>query len=345
MKKITIWIFSISMLLVGCQMGNNTESFSFGDDLVFIEGSNYIEIDLEKSSQRVKEKHEALTLLLSDIEVLNDIAATTTTTANVLLTAGVQVTAAPESESLNNLLTNQQYKLSSNQSIDKSKVLNVGSALSPNIEAIIELNPKLVLYSDALPDSPYISTLQNLGINIQPLAQSDYLDMFILLDVLSRVYNHKNQEINNLFKEMVDALKEIQILIDNQDGKVQPSVAILQIAEENIISNNGDSVLGRIISALGLKNVFMNNGNAGVNVEEILAANPDYIIYFTHGNAQVALDRFNDILYADDSVYRELDAVKNGNAFAISSDEFKFVASVDLDVIHVIEFLAKSFYE
>lgn len=345
MKKVMVLIFSISLILTGCQTGSEETSFSFGDDLVFKEHDQYIEIDLEKSSETVKAKHEALSKIFSDAAVLEDIAAMTTTTANVLEKAGIQVTAAPESESLADTLKQLQYTLGTNQKIDKSKVLNIGSALSPNVEAVIELAPSVALYSDAMPEAKYMTTLKDAGVNIQPLAQSDYLDMFVLLDVLGSVTDHKDEEINNLFKDMVNSLKAVQDILDEQVGKEQPSVAILQVAESTILSNNNDSVLGKIVSALGMKNVFANNGNAEINTEELIAANPDYIIYFTHGNAKASLDKFNDVLYAEDSVYRELDAVKNKRAFAVSSDDFTFAASVDLDIVKVIEFLAKHFYE
>jgi len=347
MKKITITIvFLVSLLLAGCQMGANTDtSFSFGDDLVFIQTEDYIRIDLEKSSALVKEKHQELSEILASTEVLSDIAATTTTTANILHAAGIHVIAAPESANLDEEVANQQYALGTNQGIDRSKVLNVGSALSPNIEALIELEPGLVLYSDALPHAQYITTLQEFGVNIHALPQSDYLDMFILLDVLGVLYEHQHTGVDALYQDMVEALKRVQTIIDAQDGSLQQSVAVLQVSERGMIANNDEAVLGRIVGALGLQNVFRNGANAEVGKEVLLGENPDYIIFYTHGDDKGTLEHFHEEIYGDDSIYRELDAVKNGNVFAVSSDDFTFAASVDLDVIHVIEFLAERFYD
>ena len=349
MKKYIVLVVSISLFLVGCQSGDSTghsnpNTFYFGEDLVFLE-DEFITIDLENSSAIVKQKHAALSAILTDEEVLGDIAAMTTTTANILSQLGIQVTAAPESESLDTLLTKRQYVLGSSQSIDKTKVLNIGSAISPNVETIIELDPKLALYSDAMPHGEYMDILRDSGVNLQPLGQSDYLDMFVLLDVIGSIYNHENEHINTLFKEMTDTLKSVQELLYAQAGQVQPTVAILQVAGDTVLANNDETVLGKIVSALGVNNVFKNNGNGEVNTEEILAANPDYIIYFTHGNAQHSLDQFHKTLYDEDSVYRELDAVKNMQAFPVASEDFIFAASVDLDVVKVISYLAKGFYE
>jgi ABC-type Fe3+-hydroxamate transport system, periplasmic component len=347
MRKIaTAAVFLVSLLITGCQMGESTTTnFSFGDDLVFIQTKEHIRIDLEKSSELVREKHQHLSEILIDTQVLNDIAATTTTTANILHAAGLPVIAAPESNNLDSEITKQQYALSENQGIDRSKVLNVGSALSPNIEALMELEPELVLYSDALPHAQYIATLQEFGINIHALPQSDYLDMFILLDVLGVLHEHQHAGVDALFQDMVEALKRVQVIIDAQDGNLQQSVAILQVSERGMIANNDEAVLGRIVTALGLQNAFRNSANAEVGKEVLLGENPDYIIFYTHGDAQGTLEQFHEEIYGDDSIYRELDAVKNGKVFAVSSDDFTFAASVDLDVIHVIEFLAERFYE
>lgn len=350
MKKYIVFMVSISLFLVGCQSrginnaSSNVDTFYFGDDLVFLEGE-FITIDLENSSDIVKQKHDALSAILTDEEVLHDIAAMTTTTANILSQLGIQVTAAPESESLDAMLTKEQYVLGSSQPIDKTKVLNVGSALSPNVETIIELDPKIALYSDAMPHGEYMDILRDSGVNLQPLGQSDYLDMFVLLDVIGNIYNHQNDQLNSLFKEMTDTLMSVQELLNAQAGQVQPTVAILQVAGDTVLANNKETVLGKIVTSLGLNNVFKNNGNGEVNKEEILAANPDYIIYFTHGNAQDSLTQFHEVLYDEDSVYRELEAIKNEQAFPVASDEFIFAASVDLDVVKVISYLAKGFYE
>jgi len=349
MKKYMMILVSINLLLVGCQSGGNTPSpnvntFYFGEDLVFIE-DDVITIDLENSSAIVKEKHATLRTILTDEEVLHDIAAMTTTTANILSQIGIQVTAAPESEALSPSLTMEQYVLGSSQPIDKTKVLNVGSALSPNVEAIMELDPKIVLYSDAMPHGEYMDILHASGINLQPLGQSDYLDMFVLLDVIGGIYNHQNEQINTIFKEMTDTLKSVQELLDVKVDQVQPTVAILQVAGDTIIANNEETVLGTIVTALGVNNVFKNNGNGEVNKEEILAANPDYIIYYTHGNGQASLTQFHEVLYDENGVYRELQAVKNKQAFPVASDDFIFAASVDLDIVKVISYLAKGFYE
>ena len=331
--------------LLGCQSSSEETRFSFSNDLAFIEKAGCIEIDLENSSQEVQDKHKELKAILNDKEMLDDIAAMTTTTANTLETLGIQVTAAPDSDALTTTLREKQYTLSSNQAIDKSRILNLGSALSPNIEATIELNPKLALYSSAMPTAQYMGTLKDVGMNIHPLGQSDYMDMFILIDVINELENYENKENVKLMEDMVNALKEVQIILDAQAGNKKPRVAILQVAGTTVLSNDQESVLGKIVDALGMENVFKSSGNAEVNIEEIIAQDPDYILYFTHGNDTAVLEGFKETIYSEDSAYRVLSAIKNERALAVADDDFIFAASVDLQIVKVIQYLAKNVYD
>lgn len=352
MKKVLVLFLVISMVLVGCQSTttNNTttqqvNSFSFGNDLVFVEKNGTYQIDLEQSSAMVKEKHERLSNVFTDSSVFNDMVAVTTTTANILYQSGIMLTGAPESSSLNKSISEQQYDLKENGSVDKSRVLNIGSALSPNIEAIIELNPKLILYSDALPKSDFINNLESVGLKTHALKQSDYMDMFVLLNVINKTTNYQNQTSTNLMKEMVDTLKEANEIIAKTNNTNHKTVAILQVTESSVFINNQSSILGGVVSALGMQNVFATSENAEVNKEQLLTLDPDYIIYYSHGMGTSAIESFENELKSETSIYRELNAVKSGNAFPVASNDFIFSASVDFNIIKIIKFLAEKFYE
>lgn len=344
MKKIIMLILMVCGLITGCKSTAEVETFSFGEDLAFIESENQIKIDLENSSNIVKEKHKKLSEILNDEQILDDIVAVTTTTANILEQVGVRPTGAPESQSLSKTLQEQQYSVGNGEKIDKSKILNIGSAISPNNEAIVELNPKLVLYSDALPSTDFLKNIKSANIKVEALPQSDYVDMFVLLDVLGNVYNHQNEKVSTLMNEMVDALKEAVKITENATKKDQ-TIAILQVSEGSVRINNEASVLGRLTKALGMKNVFANSENAEVNKEQLLTANPDYIIFYAHGMGTYATESFEKTLKDSNSIYRELSAVKENKAFAVASDDFVFGSSVDFDIVKVIKFLAEKFHE
>lgn len=346
MKKFLGLLLVVTILFVGCSETTETGetkvdeavSFSFGEDLVFIENGHNFVIDLDESSDLVIEKHEELSGILT-ADVLDDIVATTTTTANILEDAGVIPVGAPESMSLSSTLTEMQYKVGE----EDSGVLNIGSALSPNIEAIIELNPSLVLYSSAMPKADYVSSLMDAGLDVHTLNQDDYIDMFVLLDVINSVTNYENDTANDMMNEQVNLLKAVASKVES--GDESHTVAILQVLEGSTRVNNSETVLGSVVSSLGMENVFATSENAELNNEALLEANPDFIIYYTHGMGADTLASFEEGLDSDDSLYRELDAYKNDQMFHVAGDDFKFAASVDFDIVKIIEFLASKFYE
>lgn len=345
MKKFFHMFVIVSILMLSaCQTSSQDNRFKFGEDLAFIEENGNYRIDIDQSSQVVKDKYDDMSKTLTNKEVLHDIAAVTTTTANILSQAGIQPTAAPTSKSLDEGITNKQYDLKETKKIDKSKVLNIGSALSPNIEAIVELEPQLALYSDAMPKTSFIENLEAANIKTAPLGQSDYIDMFILLDRINTVTNYENEASCKQMNTMVSSLKAVTETISKADNAKQ-TVAILQVAEGSVYINNKDTVLGGVVEALNLENVFAKSENGELNKEQLLTQNPDYIIYYTHGKNVDVIANFEKELQSEESVYRELSAIKNGKTFQVASNDFIFASSVDFDIIKIIQFLVEKFNE
>lgn len=345
MKKFLCMLLIIPLILVsGCQSKVEGTVFEFGEDLFFVNSNGNYLIDIENSSDVVKEKYAAISKVLTEESILDDIVATTTTTANILYQIGIMPTGAPESPSLEQGVRDLQYDLREQGKVDKNMVLNVGSALAVNVEAIIELNPSLVLYSDAMPNSDFLSGIEESDIRVKPLAQSDYIDMFVLLHRVNEITEFNNELAVQRMNSMVKDLQEVQKIVNRADEKNQ-TVAILQVAAGSTRINNNATVLGGITNALGLDNVFGGSANGELNAEQLMSANPDFIIYYSHGMSNEALVQFESELNSEDSVFRILDAVENGNVFAVSADDFIFSSSVDFDIIKVIRFLAEQFYE
>ncbi|WOO86696.1 ABC transporter substrate-binding protein [Mollicutes bacterium LVI A0039] len=343
MKRILLIITLCLVALTGCTSSMNASTVKFGDDLVFVKSGDTYIIDLENSTELVKSKREEVLQTLVDEETLGDVVGLTTTTANIFYQMGIMPVGAPESPSLNMEIASQQYALEETGAIDKSRVLNVGSALAPNVEAIIELNPQLALYSSAMPKADYVANLEAGGVNVSSIGQSDYIDMFVLLDVVNELTNFENSQSTELMNSMVESLKSTLEIIENADAE-EKTVAILLVTEGSINVNNDATVLGQVSKALGMKNVFADSENAELNKEQLLTLNPDYIIYYSHGMGTEAVSNFEAELTSDTSIYRELDAVKNGQAFQVASEDFVFSSSVDFNIIEVIKFLAEKFY-
>ncbi|MFV0498627.1 MAG: ABC transporter substrate-binding protein [Bacilli bacterium] len=344
MKKILSMILLTTLILfTACQNSPKSTNFEFGEDLVFVEKNGNYSIDLEKSSNLVKSKYDKISKTLDDKAILEDFVAVTTTTANILNEVGIIPTGAPKSPSLDKNIASLQYELKENGEIDKTKVLNIGSAISPNIEAIIELDPKIVLYSDAMPKTGFVEKLEASEVKTGAIGQSDYIDMFVLLHRINELTEYENTKSMDKMNEMIAALKETKEIVSKaEEGK---TVAILQVIEGTTMVNNSETVLGSITETLKIKNVFASSENGELNKEQLLSLNPDYIIYYSTGMAMDSIANFEKELNSEDSIYRELDAVKNSNAFQVASEDFTFLSSVDFDIIKIIKYLAEKFYE
>lgn len=344
MRKVFILLLAFIFILTACENNSTESTFKFGEDLSFVDKDGTYIIDLANSSATVQEKHKQLAAIINEKSILTDIVAITATTANILEQAGIKPTGAPESPSLDQKLVEMQYSLRDGQKIDKSKILNIGSAIAPNIEAIVELDPRLVLYSDAMPKSDFMKNIEAGGVKVEALGQSDYLDMFILLDVINNLTDYENEQATSLMNDMVNHLKTTNEIVA-QTSSEKKTVAILQVAEGSVRIDNDNTVLGGIVHALNVENVFATAENSEVNKEHLLALDPDYIIYYSHGMGTDTVENFAKELTDDNSVYRELAAVKAGNAFPVATDDFTFSSSVDFNIIKTIKFLAEKIYE
>ncbi|MEG2295536.1 MAG: ABC transporter substrate-binding protein [Oscillospiraceae bacterium] len=338
-------ILSIGMLFTSCAEKSKTEpveNFVFNNKIAFIQNENAdISIDFEKSNPEIKEKYETLFSQLSKLESLDNIAVGSTTTANILYEIGLTPAAAPESKSLNPELTAKQYLP---QQGKQEGILNFGSALSPNIEAIVQSGIELFLISDALPKSKSIDSLKELGINIQPIYQSVYSDMFVILQSFKDTNKLDNQLINKKMTEMKNDLSQVQQLSDNaKDNK--KNVALLQLMPESIYVNGGKSVLGKILAEMGMINIFDQTADSELNVEDILVKNPDCLIFYGMGLSEDLINKtFQDKFLKEENALSQLSAVKNENYAMIGGDNFEFIGSVDFNITTVMKQIAEKVY-
>ncbi len=354
MKKILLGLLFITIgtiVFAGCENENELKRFDFSTDVSFVqrEGSEEFKIDLEKSAQITKDKHARAKEIFKDASYLEDIAVTTTSTANMLWELGIIPTAATNSNSLNSDLKAMQYELEKDvQGIDKNKVLNIGSALSPSVEALVELQPKVVLFSSAMPGSDKLLTsFKENNLNAMELGQSDYIDVIVLLDVIAELSNYENEKTNAKYKEIIQDLEMISKTVsENKEKFEDKKVAVIQIMGETIRVNDGTSVLGSAMGALGLKNIFSSQ-SMELSTEGMIEGDPDYIFYhapYAMGTGET--DAFETkYLDKEKGEYKVIKAVQNDATFKVESDGFSFSGSVDLNIMKIIKFLANKIYK
>lgn len=316
--------------------------FVFADTIVFSESERIISIDLEKSAPIVKEKYEAIDTIFSSLPNLDRIAVGTASTANLLHQLGISVIAAPESPTLNPELTNAFYTAGEEMTEEKS-VLNIGSMLSPNIEAVVELGPDIFFYSDAMPHSDSFDAMADLGVNVQPFAQRSYIDMIILTSVLKNYVGSENTKPQEYLAAMKSDLAAAQALVDAYSGE-KKTAAILQKMPKTAYINGNSSVLGEVLTVLNVENSFADAANTELNMEALVEANPEYLILYGMGVPPDMLLGYIQEISAAESQLSSMDAVKNGNVFYVGNEEFTFAASVDLTITKSILLIANQIY-
>lgn len=320
----------------------NTSEFGFKDQLYFVEDDNgSIDIDLSKSESTIKEKYNSLYGALSTVTDIKNIGIVSTTTVNMLYDIGFIPKVAPESKSLDTEISSM---LTENHSESENQIISIGSSLNPNIEVIVKNNVEMILFSDALPTATWMNSLKELGVKVQPVYQSTYSDMFVILQAFKDINKLDNSLINKKMMDMKSDLVSVQKLMESSDsGK---KVALIQLMPESIYINGGDSVLNDIIYNLNLENIFISSESSELNVEEILVNNPDYLIIYGMGISGDLLNQtFENKFFNSSSSLSQLSAVKNNNYVIVGGDEFEFIGSIDFNIIKIMKQIAEAVYD
>lgn len=342
---ILVVMLLIVSFLTSCTSGieESSKEFSFNENISFSENTDgVVEIDFENSHKSIKEKYDMLFQQLNSLSDKTNIAVASTSTANMFYEVGFLPKGTPESSSLNKDITSKQYK--SGENIIPDGTLSIGGVLNPNVEAIVNSGVEMVLLSDAMPHSKWIESLEELGVPVETIYQSDYTDMFVILQVLRELQIADSNLINNKMLSMKNDLEEISTMIGDKNN--QTTVALIQFMPGAMYVDGSKSVLGSLVEELNVKNIFSESASVELNEEDLLIKDPELIIVYGKSNdtetlKKMFLDTFND----QASALSSLKAVKNQNYLFLGSDSFEFVGSIDFNVTKLMKQIAEAMYD
>ncbi|WP_423363891.1 ABC transporter substrate-binding protein [Mycoplasma sp. P36-A1] len=299
-----------------------------------------LDFDLTKMSTEDQEKHDNLVEVFKSLNNESTLAFGTTTTANIFNQLGLNVAAAPESVSLDKDLTEKQVAITEYEKGD-GNVVNLGSALTLNLEAIVKMNPDYFVYSDAMMSTATnYSTLEENGIKLVALPQSNYQDMFIVIDAM-KAAGISNEKLDEKVTEFSTDLEKISTIVKDKEAK---SVALIQVAGGQNMSIGNDAMLGKVAKSLGIKNIFETSATSALNSEKLLSENPDLIFHYTHSMQMgTTTTGFEDTIQG--KKFQTLDAVKNKKVVAMGNDSYAFSPSVDLNITKMMLQLVENAYE
>lgn len=195
-------------------------------------------------------------------------------------------------------------------------VVNLGSFLSPDIEAIVSELPDFVIASaNTEAQTELVDTLESAGITVAYFDVSNFDSYLEMLDICTDITGRKDlYEKNGL--NIVD---EIEAAKDKIDGS-KPTVLFIRAAASSVKAKGSEGTVGgEILADLDCINIADSDDALldDLSLEAIVLADPEYIFVTTQGeDTEAAIENFENLI-ASSSAWASLSAVKNGNYYII----------------------------
>ena len=201
--------------------------------------------------------------------------------------------------------------------------VNLGANQQPDLEALFAAEPDLVLLTPDLDGQMGLrDSLEAAGI---PAAWfkvetfDDYLNMLkICTDLTGR---------SDLYqKNGLDIQSEIDAAIASVPEGEAPTVLLLRAYSSGVRAKNSDNIAGAILKDLWAANIADSDSGLleDLQMESILAADPEFIFVTTMGASQeAALESLDELLHSDPA-WQTLTAVKEDRVEVLPKDLFHY---------------------
>ena len=186
-------------------------------------------------------------------------------------------------------------------------VQTIGSLYSPDIEAIVALEPDLVLVSTHFSEEN-VAKLNELGIAVVTLyEENDIYGVYTMIETLGTIVN-RVEEANTLVQNMKDTFDEVATAVSGQE---QPTVYyVVGYGEGGDYTAGGDTFVNGLITLAGGDNIAKDVSGWSYSLESLLEADPEIIIV-RNGEAANFMATEN---------YADLTAVKEGRVYEMNTD-------------------------
>lgn len=201
--------------------------------------------------------------------------------------------------------------------------VNLGANQQPDLEALFAAEPDLVLLTPdldgqmGLKDSLAAAGIPAAWFKVETF--DDYLNMLkICTDLTGR---------SDLYqKNRLDIQSGIDAAIASVPEGEGPTVLLLRAYSSGVRAKNSDSIAGAMLKDLGAVNIADSNSGLleDLQMESILAADPEFIFVTTMGASQEAALKSLDELLHSDPAWQTLTAVKEGRVEVLPKDLFHY---------------------
>lgn len=178
-----------------------------------------------------------------------------------------------------------------------------------NIEAIMALQPDLIIYWPEGNPKREIQRLKQLGLPLFGSNPENFEDIANELEKFALLTGHQQQ-----VQPLVDDFRKQSIDLKNRYQKKRPVRVFYQVWNHPLLTQNESSFISQVIELCGGRNIFASLPlvSPQVSVEAVLAANPDVIMASSNDKPPAWLQEWRK--------YPNLKAVKNNQIVVTYAD-------------------------
>ena len=311
MKRILPLFLALALLLTGCAAVSTTESTS-------------------QTVSQVDSPSSAPESASSQLESVGEVSITDSNGSQITLdTSAPRVVAAYGSFAEAWLLAGGELVGVTQDALEQrdlglpEDIAVVGTVKEPNAEEIIALEPDLVLLaSDITAQADIRDVLENAGLACAFFQVDTFADYAFMMEQLCAVTGRED-----LYEENVTQVgQQIEEAQANAAlSSTRPNVLLIRAFSTGIKAKTDDELAGAILKDLGAHNIADDHPSMleDLSLEEVIAADPDYIFVTTMGDEQKALDYLNGLIQQNPA-WSELSAVKEDRYIVLPKDLFHY---------------------
>ncbi|MGX2961263.1 ABC transporter substrate-binding protein [Peribacillus sp. JNUCC 23] len=197
----------------------------------------------------------------------------------------------------------------------------IGSPMSPDLEAVVNLKPDLLLGSEAL-RSTLDKSVEGMDLKTAYLPTDSFDDLKLSFKTLGTYFN-RTKEMNEVLSSLLNKENE---LIAQSKGKDLPSVMLMMGTSDSFMVMSEGSYVGSLVKKLGADNIAtsalkVKETYSPLNMEDVVVADPDIIFVLASGDHGASEDMFQKEVKSNDT-WTKLSAYKNDNVHILDYETF-----------------------
>lgn len=223
----------------------------------------------------------------------------------------------------------------------------VGFPMEPSIEAIMALEPDLVIISSDFKDRHEEKMLQH-NIPTYFIDNQTYEDTYKSIEILGKAFR-KKEKAEELISQMRNKEQEVLNMVESKNEPA-PKVLILFGTGESFMMARETSYAGGLVKMLGGKNITEGveiklsgefSNYLPISIEQVVDLNPEIILRISHGTAEAARMLYEEE-FSRNPIWGAVSAHQNNRVYDLTQE--LFFANPGLKVVEALEELASIIY-